>query len=114
MLHPSSPDHTLAYLAFGVGGASLITGGIFGGLALSQKSNLDNECPARKCGPAYHSDNDSYGTKKTLSGVGLIAGAALVGAGVVLYFTASAPSGEQQARIGAFYNGQQLGLRGAF
>jgi hypothetical protein len=113
-LSPSAADHTLAYVAFGVGGAALITGGIFGGLALSQKSDLDGECPNRQCGPAFHSANDSYGTKKIVSGVGLIAGAALLGAGVVLYFSAPAPSGEQQARLGAFCNGQQLGLRGAF
>ena len=113
-LSPGSPDHTLAYVAFGVGGAALITGGIFGGLALSQKSDLDGECPDRKCGPAFHADNDAYGTKKTVSGVGLIAGAVLMGAGVVLYFTAPTPSGEQQARVGAFCNGQQLGVRGAF
>ena len=110
----STPDHTLAYVAFGVGGAALITGGIFGGLALSQKSDLDGECPNHQCGPAFHSANDSYGTKKLVSGVGLIGGAALLGAGVVLYFTAPSPSGEQQARLGAFYNGKQLGLRGAF
>lgn len=109
-----SPDHTLAYVAFGVGGAALITGGIFGGLALSQKSDLDGACPDRKCGPDQHAANDSYQTKKLVSGVGLIAGAALVGAGVVLYFTAPTEGAEQQARLGAFCNGQQLGLQGAF
>jgi hypothetical protein len=113
-LSASTPDHTLAYVAFGVGGAALVTGGIFGALALSQKSDLDGECPNRQCGPAFHSANDSYGTKKLVSGVGMIAGAALLAAGAVLYFTAPSPSGEQQARWGAFYNGQQLGLRGAF
>jgi len=109
-----APDHTLAYVAFGVGGAALITGGIFGGLALSQKSDLDGQCPDRQCTPAHHSDNDSYETKKLVSGVGLIAGAALVGAGVVLYFTAPSPAAEQHARLGAFCTGQQLGLQGAF
>ncbi len=113
-LSPGAPDHTLAYVAFGVGGAALITGGIFGGLALSQKSDLDGECPDRQCAPAFHSANDSYDTKKLVSGVGLIAGAALLGAGVVLYFSAPTPSGEQQARLGAFCDGQQLGVRGGF
>ncbi len=111
---PGSADHTLSYVAFGVGGAALITGGIFGGLALSQKSDLDAACPERKCGPEHHGDNDGYDTKRLVSGVGLIAGAVLVGAGAVLWFTAPSPSGEQHARMGAFYDGQQLGLRGAF
>jgi hypothetical protein len=110
----AGPDHTLAYVAFAVGGAALITGGIFGGLASSQKSDLDSACPDRKCGPEQHGANDSYGTKKLVSGVGLIGGAALVGAGVVLYFSAPTPGAEQQARLGAFCNGQQLGLQGAF
>jgi hypothetical protein len=114
VLHAASADHTLAYVAFGVGGAALVTGGIFGALALSQKSSLDSECPNRQCGPAFHADNDSYDTKKMVSGVGLIAGAALVGVGVVLYFTLPSPGSEQQARVGAFYNGRELGLRGAF
>ena len=110
----AAPDHTLAYVAFGVGGAALFTGGIFGGLALAQKSDLDGECPDHRCTPAHHSDNDSYETKKLVSGVGIIAGAALVGAGVVLYFAAPSTGAEQQARVGAFCTGQQLGLQGAF
>ncbi len=109
-----SPDHTLAYVAFGVGGAALITGGIFGGLALSQKSDLDGKCPARRCGPAQYGDVDSYATKSLVSGVGIIAGAALIGAGAVLYFTAPSPASEQPARLGAFCTGQELGLLGAF
>jgi len=113
-LSSRGPDHTLSYVAFGVGGAALITGGIFGGLALSQKSDLDAACPDRKCGPEFHSDNDGYETKKLISGIGLVAGAAFVGAGVVLWFTAEAPKNSAQARLGAFYNGQQAGLRGAF
>lgn len=111
---PRQPDHTLSYIAFGVGGAALITGGIFGGLALSQKSDLESACPERQCGPAHHGDNDSYETKKLISGVGLIAGAALVGAGAVLWFTAPSSNGEQHARVGAFYTGQALGVRGSF
>lgn len=109
-----SPDRTVAYGAFAVGGAALVTGGIFGGLALSQKSNLDAQCPNRQCSPAYHSDNDSYETKKLVSSVGVLAGAALVGAGVVLYFTAPSPAPRQHARLGVFYDGQQFGVRGAF
>ncbi len=110
---PRGADHTLAYVAFGVGGAALITGGVFAGLALSQKSDLDAACPDRKCLPDQHANNDSSETKKLISGIGLVAGAALLGAGVVLWFSAPASDG-QQARVGAFYNGQQLGLRGAF
>ena len=39
--------------------------------------------------------NDSYGTKKTVSSIGLIGGAVLAGAGAVLVFTA--PSGDGPA-----------------
>jgi len=114
LLEPRGPDRTWAYVAFGVGGAALITGGVFGGLALAQKSDLDSACPDRKCPPDQHSTNDSYETKKLISGVGIVAGVALVGAGAVLWFTAPGPEKAQHARLGAFYNGQQIGLRGAF
>ena len=110
----AGPDHTLAYVAFGVSGAALITGGIFGGLALSQKSDLEKACPNGECGPDQHSSNDSYETKKTISGIGIIAGLAFAGAGAVLYFTAPSAAEPQQARLGAFCNGQQIGVRGAF
>lgn len=113
-LAPRGPDRTLSYVAFGVGGAALITGGVFGALALAQKSDLEAACPAHECGPDEHASNDSYETKKLVSTLGLVAGAALVGAGAVLWFTSDAPAQSAHARIGAFYNGQQLGLRGAF
>ncbi len=60
-------------------------------------------------------DVDSYNTSRTISSIGLIGGAVLVGAGAVLYFTAdSGEPSREQARVGAFFNGQQVGLTGRF
>jgi hypothetical protein len=36
---------TVAYVAFGVGGASLIVGGVAGGLAIAKHSQLSDACP---------------------------------------------------------------------
>ena len=83
------------FIGLGVGGAALITGGVFGALAASQKSDLDDSCPNRKCPPEFHDQNDAYGTKKTVSSIGLIGGAALAAVGAVLVFTAPTPAPAQ-------------------
>ncbi|HVJ92625.1 MAG TPA: PEGA domain-containing protein, partial [Labilithrix sp.] len=43
-----SPNKTLAIVAFGVGGAGLILGGVTGGLALGKRSELEEKCPNNK------------------------------------------------------------------
>lgn len=110
------PDRTLAYVALGVGGAALVAGGVFGVMAMGDKSDLDDQCTSdRRCPTSAGDAIDSYDTKRTISSIGLIGGAVLVGAGAVLYFTADAgPSGEQQARVGAFFDGRQAGVFGRF
>jgi hypothetical protein len=76
------------FIGLGVGGAALVTGAVFAGLAAGDRSELDAGCPGRRCPPALHAQNDSYGTKKTVSSLGLIGGAVLAGAGAVLVLTA--------------------------
>jgi hypothetical protein len=109
---------TLAYVAWGVGGAGLVVGATFGVLAMGDKSDLEDDpaCDAqRRCSEDVSDRIDSYDTKRTISSIGLIGGAVLAGAGVVLYLTADSdqPSGEQ-ARIGAFFDGRQVGVAGRF
>ncbi len=113
----SGPDRKmLAYVAFGVGGVGLAVGGIFGAMAMGQKSDLEKQCTDdQKCPPSVSDDVDSYNGKRTISTIGFIGGAVFAGAGVVLLLTADSgkPSSEQ-ARIGAFFNGQQAGVIGRF
>jgi hypothetical protein len=82
----------LPWVAFGIGGAGLILGGVTGGLALGAHSTLAGECPATNCPPDKQGDLDSYHTFALLSTVGFIVGGAGAVAGVVLLLTA--PKGE--------------------
>lgn len=113
-----SPLRLYGFIGLGVGGAALATGAIFGGLALSDKSDLERACPGRECEPLYHDRNDSYGTKKTVASIGLIGGAVLAAAGAVLIFTA--PSGDAGAggsprlRVSGYVAPNGLGVSGAF
>jgi hypothetical protein len=91
------------FIGLGVGGAALATGAIFGGLAASDKSDLDTHCPNHRCQPDFHDLNDSYATKKTIASIGIIGGAVLAGAGAVLILTAPASASSQ---------GRGLTLRG--
>lgn len=105
----------LGFIGLGVGGALLATGAVFGGLAAADKSDLDAGCPARQCGPALHDQNDSYGTKKTLSSIGIIGGAALASAGVVLVLTApSRPVQGRDLQLRGYVTASGAGLWGSF
>jgi hypothetical protein len=111
-----SGQRTLSYVALGLGGVGLAVGATFGIMAIGDKGDLDDKCNAdRQCGPELADDVDSYDTNRTISSIGLIGGAVLVGAGAVLYFTAESDDpAQEQARVGAFFDGQQIGLTGRF
>src|SRR4051794_40321760 len=75
-----------AWVAFGVGGAGLIAGGISGGLALGKAS----DCPNKVC--SSQSDFDSVKTMATLSTIGFGVGIAGVAVGTILLLTSSCSS----------------------
>jgi hypothetical protein len=87
------PDRTLAYAAFGVGGAGLALGIVTGILALGARSDVQAKCPDLECHPAdaaekkrFEDDASRYHTLGTISGIGFgvgIAGA-LGGAALLL------------------------------
>jgi hypothetical protein len=78
------PPRYLPWVAFGVGAAGLILGGVTGGLAMGAHSTLANECPSGTCPSDKQSDLDSYHLLGTLSTVGFAVGGVGVAAGVVL------------------------------
>ncbi len=75
------------YVAFGVGGAGLIVGGVTGALALSKKSSLSDVCNSNGDCPSSERDTlNSYHALGTISGVGFGVGIAGIGAGAALWF----------------------------
>jgi hypothetical protein len=114
----------IAYVVGGVGVAGLAVGTIFGILASSAWSNSKNECPQTGVCIDYNkslSDYNTASTDATISTVGIIAGAAAVAAGVVLWVTAppasssstgaAAPTWQLSPAVGS--TGMGLTLKGA-
>jgi hypothetical protein len=82
----NEPDFTGAYIAWGVGGAALAVGSVFGLIAIDGKSDLDEQCPNNVC-PTTSSDRlDSARGASTAATVLFVAGGASLALGTVLYF----------------------------
>lgn len=116
------------YLLGGAGVASVVVGGVLGGLVLGQKSVVDGHCGAAigqsdkgacdATGLAAARDGQAFGTGST---VGFIAGGALLGAALVVLLTepkgGSASPGGARVSAGALRlgpGGAVFGVKGAF
>lgn len=102
----SSPLRTVAVVTGAVGIASLIAGGVTGGLALGARSDLDSACATYPQCPASQraelQDIDDRGrTMATVSTITFIAGAALLTTGVVLWFVSSPDKPEKKSAFRA-------------
>ncbi|HEY6727295.1 MAG TPA: hypothetical protein VI197_24845 [Polyangiaceae bacterium] len=76
-----------AYVAGGIGVASLITAGVMYGLAQSANKDLERACDGLSCPENMQDTGDRGETYTTLTNVGLGVGALGVGLGVVFYVT---------------------------
>jgi hypothetical protein len=104
-------NYVPAILATGVGVAGVAFGGIFGAVALSTKSNLDNQCQSKQCPDSAKGTYDSARTQATLSTVGFIVGAIGLAAGITLFvFAPSSGDAEVRAAVGP----GSVGLAGKF
>jgi hypothetical protein len=83
-----SSNKTMAFVAFGVGGAGLIFGAVTGILAIGKHGDLEDQCQGGKCPATLQDDVDSYKTMGLLSTIGFIVGGVGVAAGTVLLLTA--------------------------
>jgi hypothetical protein len=112
---------TVAFVLGGVGIVSMVAGLVFVGATAAQKSAADDNCPTvTTCSAAGF---DAIATAKDLAraaNITLIGGAALTGAGVVLYVTA--PSGSSSSApppppsavwIAPSFSPSDLGVRAA-
>lgn len=106
------PYRLLGFIALGVGGAGIVTGTVAGVLAVDKKKTIDDSpaCEGNRC--SDHSLVDSYGTLRTVSSVGLIAGAIIAGSGLALVLASG--SGEKEPSATAFVGPGSVGVRGTF
>lgn len=106
----STARSTWGVVALGVGGAALVASVITGGLALSEKSKLDDACRDRRCGPTAYDRVDRYDGLRTAAGVTLAA--AVVGAGVGTYLLLSGGDEQGGARVEALLSPTHIAIRG--
>lgn len=104
---PPAPSRVLPYTMVGVGGASLLGGGVLGLIALSNEGALLGELAADdasrtvvlKTAKNYSDALDTIATQKTVSLVALIAGAALVAGGLIFMPPAAPEAGVKVALV---------------
>jgi PEGA domain len=94
----SNARRAAAYVAFGLGGAGLVAGGVTGGLALRKRSDLESECRAELCPSSSQKKISSYHMYGTVSATGFAVGVAGLGAGLLLLLTE--PKVEESASAG--------------
>src|SRR5690606_32952380 len=90
------------WVLVGVGGASLVAGGVTGGLALAGASDLESRCPDRRCTIADQSDYDTNVALGWTSTITLAVGGALVATGGLLLIldAGDEEEGMQALRLG--------------
>ena len=69
--HPTSARRVGAYVAGGIGLAGLVVGGVFGGLALGQKSTVDARCTPTADPGTLGCHHDGYQASRSLQQFGL-------------------------------------------
>ncbi len=94
-LPESSPNRTVSYVLWAVGGVALASGGLFEYLALNEKKNLDKQCQNNECPTSSQSSLDGANRYATVSTILASVGGAGLALGTVLFFTVgSSPSSE--------------------
>ncbi len=85
---PMGTRHKVGWIVGGSGAAALVVGGVFGGLALSQRSSATSLCPSSPCSSATGvSDNNAAKASAWVADVGIGLGIAAVGTAAYLLLT---------------------------
>ena len=91
----------LVFVGFGLAGAGLVVGAVTGGLALSQKSDFDAQCPSAPCDPTLEGDFDGAVTLAHGSTIGFAVAGAGAALGVIgLVVGGSDDSGTTEVGVG--------------
>jgi hypothetical protein len=122
-LPAQQPSHVPAYVSFGIGGAGVVVGAIFGLVALGTKGGLDTACSSGKICPSSQQSNiGSLNSQATISTVGFGVGVVGAAVGLVLLLTET-PSTEttpppkaatRGSRVAPWVGGNAIGLGGTF
>jgi hypothetical protein len=113
-----SNDHTWMYVAYGAGGAGLLTGTVFGIMTLVKAGDLSEKCDAQKtCDPRYRDDLGAANRDAVIAEVGF--GVAIAGAAAGTYFLLSGAHDanekrKRSARIVPVLGPTLFGARGEF
>ena len=86
----AKPNHTASIIVLSVGVAGIVLGTVGGILAISSKSNLDDQCSGKTCPRSSQSDVDAFSRNGAISTVGFSVGAAALVAGGLLFWWESA------------------------
>jgi hypothetical protein len=101
-----------------IGGAALIVGGVFGGLAFSATSAAKKQCNGNVCMPSAESDISRSKLFGNVSTGMLIGGGAVAAAGIVLTILApggkKSDEGAKSARVVPWVGADQVGVAGTF
>jgi tetratricopeptide (TPR) repeat protein len=110
---PGSTQRIVGAVIAGLGGATLVAGGVNWALALGKKGDLDKVCPGEICPPSAKDTLDTYTRLRTTAIAMMVTGGVLAGAGVVTI--AVAPRGAPaRAAITPWIGPLGAGVRGTF
>jgi hypothetical protein len=114
---PSAPGSSRvpAFVAFGVGGAGLVLGSIFGAMALGDAGNLRSQsgCPSN-CPTSAQPQIGSLHAAQWISDIGLGLGVVGLGVGAALWFTSHGPEAPPTASLRVDVGPGVVGLHGGF
>jgi len=113
--HGGGGLRTVGFVLLGVGGASLVVGGITGALTFSTQSDLATKCPNHICGPESHDELASANTLGLVSTITFIAGGVLAATGIVMVIVGKpGATKEEHARVVPWIGPGSAGLAGTF
>lgn len=94
------PNRVPAYVLWGVGGAGIVVGSIFGIAALNAKNSLNSACSSNQtCPSSSQGDIDAYKVFPHVSTIGFSVGIIAAAVGTILFFTAHGDEAPKTARL---------------
>ena len=100
-LPPRAPNHTAAYVAWGVGAVGVGVGAAFGVMTIKAKHDLTGQCLANACPSSQQDAVDSAKRNGNISTIAFGVGGAGLLLGTVLYFTVGGSSSDAHASTAA-------------